>query len=543
MIRIKNMSIFCSKNIGGCVMNLKKNVGNNAGGVLSMIAAFIALTLLQSSIYAQANCRETAFPALPDVTITSITQETEYAPHCKVAGVIGKEIKFELLLPENWNGKFVMGGGGGFAGSVVNVALQLGAVQKGYATVGTDTGHEGHGLDASWALDNMERIVNFGHLAVHRTAVTAKALIEAYYGQKIKYSYFFGCSGGGGQAMKEAQRYAEDFDGIVAGAPAYNWTLGVAAGMTQNMKYMYPDPNNLDEPLLSQKDLELIESTYLAQCDELDGIKDGILNDPRQCDFDIESLLCMGKKTDSCLTKEQVEAAKAIYEGPKDSDGNLFYGFPLGGETEEGGWFLYLTGGLNYSMQNFQEGVTSEFAPPVIPCGQYGFGMGIMQNMVFHDTSWTYADYDYDDFREDARVLGKTLNATSPDLSEFRKKGGKLLMFNGWSDPSITALGTIGYYEDVIAHDQSAAEDVRLFMMPGVLHCAGGIGPWYVNWIDEIDKWVAGVKAPGQITVYFIDENMQPSGSRLLCAYPNIAKYDGKGDTRDVSSFSCSAEE
>ncbi len=169
-----------------------------------------------STVQTAPACTVDSIPSLPDVRITSVTQEVAPAPHCKVAGVIGTEIRFELLLPDKWNGKFAMGGGGGFVGSVINTAALLyGAVQSGYATVGTDTGHQGHPLDGSWALNNMERIVNFGHDAVHRTAVTTKELTKGYYGKDIDLSYFTGCSTGGRQALMEAQRYPEDFDGIV----------------------------------------------------------------------------------------------------------------------------------------------------------------------------------------------------------------------------------------------------------------------------------------------------------------------------------------
>ena len=173
-------------------------------------------------------CSIESIAQLPDVRITSVVEEATPVAHCKVAGVIGTETNFELLLPEVWNGKFVMGGGGGFVGSVINTALGYGVLQKGYATVGTDTGHQGHPLDASWALNNLERIVSFGHQAVHRTTVTAKALIPDYYGQDISTNLFFGCSRGGGQALMEAQRYPDDYDGIVAGAPAYSWSVELA---------------------------------------------------------------------------------------------------------------------------------------------------------------------------------------------------------------------------------------------------------------------------------------------------------------------------
>ena len=159
--------------------------------------------------------------------------------------------------------------------------------------------------------------------------------------------------------------------------------------------------------------------------------------------------------------------------------------------------------------------------------------------MIYNDSDWSYANYTFNTFREDSKLAGNTLNATNPDLSAFRKQGGKLLMFTGWSDAAITALGTIDYYEDVLVHDKTAANDARLFMMPGVEHCFGGPGPSWVNWLDELDKWVETGKAPDQITAYWLNDKMQPNGSRPVCAYPKIAKYEGKGDARDASSFSC----
>lgn len=513
----------------------------NTNLITVVLLIFLSLDACKSEAPRTVTCETATIADLPDVTIVSVTQETDMAPHCKVAGIIGKDIKFELLLPHDWNGKFVMGGGGGFVGSVINTALGYNVLHKGYATVGTDTGHEGHPIDGSWAKDNLEAIVNFGHVAVHRTTVNAKALIESYYGKEISYSYFFGCSRGGGQAMMEAQRYPEDFDGIIAGAPAYDWTHGLGAGMIHNMKYMYPDQKFLDEPLLSEADLKLVEESYLAECDELDGLKDGILRDPRACAFDVESLLCDGEKNEGCLTAEEITALKAIYEGPTDDNGPIYYGFPMGGETHTDGWFKWLTGGFNNMEQSgeFHEGITSEFEPPAIPNAQYGFGMGIMRNLIFHDENWTYENYNFSNLNEDARFVANTLNAVSPDLSEFRAKGGKLMMYTGWSDMAITPLGTIGYYENVIAEDPSAAEDVKLFMMPGVLHCLGGDGPSWVNWIDELDKWVSGGETPEQVIVYFVDEQFQPSGSQLLCPYPEVALYFGEGDPRSMESFNC----
>ncbi|BCS95280.1 putative esterase [Desulfoluna limicola] len=500
---------------------------------------------LKTAQEAMPPCDGAPLPELPDVTLTSVTDETQPVPHCKVAGVIGPEIHFELLLPANWNGKFVMGGGGGFVGSVMNTSLMFGALRAGYATVGTDTGHQGHPLDGSWAYNNLERLVNFGHQAVHRTAVTAKALTKAYYQKEIDRSYFTGCSRGGGQAFMEAQRYPEDFDGIVSGAPAYNWTA-LAALTSQINQAMYPDPDNLQEAVVGPKEQELIESSYLEMCDELDGIKDGIVNDPRQCAFDVATLLCKGEKTEKCLSADQLAAVKVIYDGPKDSKGNpLFYGFPFGGETALGGWPRWLTGGLNYQedLAGFQGGVAAgDFKQPLTPSAFYAFGNGIMKYFIYNDPDWSYVNYDYDTLTEDSKRIGETLNSTSPDLSAFRKRGGKLIIYSGWSDAAVPADAVIGYYEDVLTHDKTAAEDVRLFMMPGTEHCFGGPGPSWVNWLDEIDKWVETGTAPDQVAAYWLDENMQPEGSRLLCAYPQVAEYDTEGGTRDVSSFGCGGD-
>jgi feruloyl esterase len=488
-------------------------------------------------------CDVTSLPELPNVSITSVTRESTPVPHCKVAGVIGTETNFELLLPDTWNKKFVMGGGGGFVGSVQNTALMFAPLQAGYATVGTDAGHQAHPLDASWALNNLERLVSFGHQAVHRTAATAKALAQSYYQSDITRSYFTGCSRGGGQGMMEAQRYPEDFDGIVAGAPAYNWTPGLAALGAQISQAMYPDPNDLEEAVVGPVEQALIESLYLEMCDDQDGLQDGILNDPTQCQFDVATLLCEGEKTERCLSEQQLAAVQVVYDGPKDAQGNpMFYGFSFGGETAPGGWPRWLTGGLGYlrDLDEFQEGIDDGgFEGPVAPNLMYGFGNGIIKYFVYNDPDWTYEDYDFSTLEQDSERVAATLNATSPDLSAFRERGGKLLMYSGWSDAAAPAEAVIGYYEDVLAHDETAVDDVRLFMMPGVEHCFGGPGPSWVNFLNEIDTWVESGEAPEQTPAYWLDDTFQPTGSRLLCAHPSVAQYDGTGDPRDASSFSC----
>lgn len=495
-----------------------------------MSRLLLVLLFLPALSQAQLNCDISSLPELPDVQITSVESVDRPVPHCKASGVIGTEIHFELLLPEQWNGKFVMGGGGGFVGSVQNQAMAYDPLGAGYATVGTDTGHQAGGIDATWALNNLERIVNFGHQAVHRTAVTSKVLISDFYDADIERNYFMGCSRGGGQALMEAQRYPEDFDAIVSGAPAYSWS-GIAAQGIRIQQAMFPDSADLSAAVISPAEQTLLEGAILSQCDASDGIEDGILNDPRQCGFDVSSLpSCSAGDNDECFTDQEVAAIKVIYDGPKDAAGNsLFFGYPFGGESDRGGWGNWLTGGLGDRAPG----------PQIIPNAQFGFSTGLMKYMVFHDADWDYAAYGFEQFDDDVATLAATLNATDPDLSAFRDRGGKLLIYQGWSDSAITALGTIGYYESVLAEDRTAAEDVKLFMMPGVLHCAGGKGPSIVNFLEVIDQWVESGEAPTQVTARYSPANDPTSGSRPLCPYPEVARYDGSGDDRDAASFSC----
>ena len=487
-------------------------------------------------------CSLGSLPTLPDVRITSITQEVEPVSHCKVAGVIGTETNFELLLPEEWNGKFVMGGGGGFVGSVINTALGYGVLQEGYATVGTDTGHRGSAIDASWALNNLERIVSFGHQAVHRTAVTAKALIADYYGQDAFRSLFFGCSRGGGQALMEAQRYPEDFDGIVAGAPAHNWTEELGGRNTWINQAMYPDPENLSVATITPAAQELMASAVMGKCDLLDGLEDGILGNPLVCDVDVGEFACENGETAACLTPAQLEAARRVYEGLVIDGEQVVPGFAPGAKIGASGWSRWITGGLDVGEGGeFQRGVPEdpEFPDPVTPSAHFAFGNGVMMYLVLHDPDWDYSTYDFSTFRSDIAAVSSTLDATDPDLDAFRERGGKLLMFNGWRDMALTPLGTIEYYEAVMERDATAADDVRLIMVPGMDHCFGGPGPSYVNWVHEIDRWVETDQAPDQVTAFWINEQMQPDGSRPACAFPSVLEYDGTGDPRDAASFRC----
>jgi hypothetical protein len=456
---------------------------------------------------------------LPDIRIgdaTAVPAATSgpvRAAHCRVNGVVGTEIRFSLLLPDEWNRKFFMGGGGGFVGSIQNSAMTT--VNAGYATVGTDTGHQGSGTDASWALNNLERKVNFGYLGIHRTAEAAKAIVAHYYGAPATRNYFTGCSRGGGQALMEAQRYPEDFDGIIAGAPAYDWT-GIAAQMIRNAQAAFPDPRNL-EPMFTRDELKGVEAAVLDACDARDGIKDGILDDPRACRFDVNTLP---------LPEPKRNALKAIYAASTTRDGELYPAQPFGGEGQTAGWPAWITGAT----------------PPVPASGgpslRFAFGTGIMKYLVFDDPDWDYSTYEFSNWKKDTAIAATFLNATNPDLSAFKARGGKLVLWHGWADPALTPLASVRYHEQVHAKDAGARDYFRTFLLPGVLHCNGGPGPDNVDWPAVIAEWVENGKAPDRVVARKI-VNGESTRTRPLCPYPQKAVYSGTGSTDDANNFVC----
>src|SRR5436309_4288914 len=308
----------------------------------SLIACAISLTAMAAPVANPAECTSVTTLTLPDVKVTeavavpAATAGAVRVAHCRVAGVIGKEIKFALLLPDDWNRKLVMGGGGGFVYQIDNQARAV--VNAGYATVGTDTGHQAAAVtDASWALNNAERHVNFGYLGVHRTAAVAKAIVSHYYRSRAARSYFSGCSNGGRQALMEAQRFPDDFDGIVAGAPAYDFT-GIGAQFIKDIQAVFPDPRNLSSRLFTLDTLKAVEAQIVARCDALDGVKDGLIEDPRACKVDVASL--------TGLTEAQRAALKTIYAETRDKDGVITPAQPVGGEGEAvNGWPQWIVGG------------------------------------------------------------------------------------------------------------------------------------------------------------------------------------------------------
>jgi hypothetical protein len=458
----------------------------------------------------------------PDVKITAAAAAATPVPLCKVDGVIGKEINFSIWLPEAWNGKFIMGGQGGYAGRVESQAMSMQALQKGYAVAGTDTGHVGPGgaTDGAWALGNLERVVNYAHAAIHRVTETSKAAVKARYGRAPEKSYFAGCSNGGREALIAAQRYPDDFNAIIAGAPAQD-IRGIIATFMNISRTMYPDPAKVDKPVLSMADQQALQKAVLAKCDAADGLTDGIMTDPTTCSFDPKTIACKSGNQEGCLSKEEIASIDSITKGPMLNGKPYHVGFPWGGEGNPGGWGSWLVG-----MNNA--------GGPGRPTLAYGFSYDFLRYFVKQDAEWSYKNFNLAEYHGETKALQATLSPSDPDLSAFRAKGGKLLWYHGWSDSALSPLMSIRYYGEVMKKDPGAANDVKMFMLPGVLHCAGGVGPDRIDYIDALDKWANGGAAPEELTASFA-----AGGSRKVCAYPKKAVYKGTGDGKSPDQFEC----
>jgi len=507
--------------------HVKFGSNSGLGGVLgwALLAGLLVLGITATALDQGTNhikVEELRALRLPDLVLESVKTVpansqagAQRGEHVEVKGLIGGTIRFELLLPEPWNGRLVMGGGGGFVGTVQNAARD--SVNRGYATVGTDTGHEAEpGYLAGWALNNLEAQVNFGYLAVHRTAEMAKALVRAYYGMDATHSYFVGCSRGGGQALMEAQRYPNDFEGIIAGAPAFNWT-GFAGTMVSIAKALYPDPQHLDKPVLTKEALQKLQKAILEQCDLQDGLGDGVIQDPASVRFDLSKV--------PDLTDEQRKAIEAIYQGASNAKGVICPRFTPGSECDPDQWIAWLVGP-----------VPPMLARDHVPDLTFAFGTQVFKYLVFNNPNWDYSTYDFSNFDSDTRLAASFLNATNPDLDAFKARRGKLIIWHGWADPALPAQATIDYYRQVQARDSGAGEYCRLFMVPGCLHCGGGPGVADVDWLSVIVDWVEQGKAPDKL-IASKREHGKVVTTRPLFPYPEYAIYKGTGDTNNAESF------
>jgi feruloyl esterase len=434
--------------------------------------------------------------------------------HCRVAATLtpsaDSRIAVEVWMPsKDWNGKFQAVGNGGWAGVISYTAMAT-ALQEGYATASTDTGHVGG--NALFAIDHPEKLADFAHRAVHEMTVKAKAMIAAYYGQAPRLSYWNGCSTGGRQGLMAAQKYPDDFDAVLAGAPAnfqthlHAWDLSVAVPVLRTPEAAVPAAK-----------LAVLNRAVLDACDASDGVKDGFLNNPRACKFDPAVLQCKGGDAENCLTGAQLESVRRAYAPARTSTGDVvFPGKELGSETT---WTAFLS--------NTQQ------AP--------GISVGSFQ-VAYNKADWDARTFDLDrDLKVVDEKVGATVNAVNPDLRAFKARGGKLLLYHGWNDTAISPGNAIDYYTSVQKRMGGRQDDfIRLFMAPGMGHCSGGVGPSQVNWMAALERWREGGEAPDRLEAFRVANN-RVEMSRPLCPYPQVAVYKGAGSTNDAASFACRA--
>jgi feruloyl esterase len=456
---------------------------------------------------------------LPASPIGPASNLTVSVPFCRViafsAPTSDSHVGFEVWLPvaDSWNGKFQAVGNGGFIGQISYTALATG-LARGYATAGTDTGHTS-GNDESWALGHPEKLVDWSYRAVHEMTVDSKIIIQAFYGKPAQLSYWNGCSTGGKQGLTEAQSYPTDFDGIVAGAPA-NYITHLQAGSVYNSWVALKDGPSAARYIPAAK-LPALHKAALRACDSKDGVTDGVIEDPKRCPFDPKMIECSGADGPDCLTTAQVETAQLIYAGARYRDGKpIFPGFEPGSEL---GWSAMIAGPAPISI-----------------------GTGFFKYMVFGDPTWDFRTFDVDrDTRIADQKLGSIVNAIDPNLKDFEKHGGKIIMYHGWEDSSIAPGNSVNYRDSVVAKMGGAEKTekfLRLFMVPGMGHCRGGPGPNTFDALGSLEQWREQNVAPEKMIATHAT-NGTMDNSRPLCPYPQAAIYKGNGSTSDAANFSC----
>ena len=478
---------------------------------------------------------------------TRKTYPSEVPAFCRVAGITHpvpqSTIRFEVWLPtpSAWNHKIQGLGNGAYSDSLSWGGL-VNAIRLGYAASSTDTGHTGG--DLKFAVDHPERIEDWGNRSIHVTARIASAIVAHYYGKSAEHEYFNGCSTGGHQALSEAQRYPEDYDGILAG-DAGNDRVHLNVGFLWDFAAAHPDGG---KSIFTDADLHLLHNAAIAACDAKDGVKDGILSDPLSCGFDPGVLLCKASQTSNCFTQQQVDAARKIYAGPRNprTGEQIIAGYAPGSEIiENGGQYL--------GWQNF---ITQPTEPQRVDFWKY---------WVLNDPNWDWHTFDYDHDVANGDQKMAVVNASSGDVRAFHNRGGKLLIYHGWADPVGPPGDAIDYYQKVEKMDggpSATFKFARLFFVPGMSHCGGGTGyevsggsrantnpddvpKWQYTDADHdmlsaLDRWVTTGKAPDEI-IAFHKENGRTTRTVPVCPFPEVARYSGKGDTADSSSYACKA--
>ena len=484
------------------------------GDLVRCTLAVVAISLAAVPVFA-ASCESLATLSLTDTTITKTesvaASQNWLTPHCRVAATLrpssDSDIRIEVWMPTSgWNGKYQAVGNGGWSGSISIRAMEE-ALKEGYATSSTDTGHEG--ASASFALGHPEKLIDYAYRSEHEMTVKAKAIIAAFYGREAKYSYWNGCSAGGKQALKEAQRFPDDYDGIIAGAPGNNWT-GRAIYSMWVAQALHGD----EASYIPREKYPMIHNAVLEACDALDGVRDGLLEDPTRCHFDPKVLECKNGDGPACLTALQVEAARKIYSGAinPQTKQQIFPGLEPGSE-------------LRWEVLGSPQ--------------PFSIGNDFFKYIVFKDPSWNFKTLNVgNDAALAEKIDNGLIDAKDPNLKSFFGHGGKLIQYHGWSDWQISPLNSVHYYESVVENIGGASqvqESYRLFMVPGMGHCGGGEGPNRFDMVGALEHWTEQGQAPARI----IASSADGKRTRPLCPYPQVAKYKGSGSTDDAANFTC----
>jgi Tannase and feruloyl esterase len=507
----------------------------------SSVVCLLALGVASQAFAQSKSCEELAKLEWPDmkVTLAQVVQPGAFTPpaggpgpvrepspvfktlpaFCRVAVTLtptaDSEIRSEIWLPvSGWSSKFQVVGNGGWAGnlSYPNMAEALAA---GYATASTDTGHANDGSpNASFAYHHPEKMLDFGWRALHETTVTGKSLIKTFYGTATQESIYNGCSTGGRQGLNAVQKFPMDFDGAIVGAPVNPMTR-LHAGSLYNSIFAHKDPANYIPP----EKYPMIHKAVVDACDALDGVKDGLIENPMACHWSPKVLQCKGADSSSCLTSSQVEMVNTIYGGainPRTKE-QVFPGWERGSEM-----------GFRVTAGPEPEG-------PAI---------GTFRYVVFQDPNWDWHTLSYDqDIALADRMGAAQIDAIATDLSPFFTHGGKLLMFHGWADPNVAPRNTVNYYNKVLqtmGGEAKVRDSIRLFMAPGMGHCGGGEGPNAFDRVGTMEQWLSTGKAPTQMIASHITGG-KVDRTRPLCPYPQVARYKGSGSIDEAANFSCVA--
>lgn len=469
-----------------------------------------------------------------EFTINSATlvSATADAPeHCRVSGLILPEIQFELDLPTAWNARLYMFGNGGFAGESFDapgrVASRNQALKHGFAVAFMNTGHDAL-LEplASFAVDR-QKLSDYAFRAVHVTATTAKQIVHDFYQAPVSHSYFDGCSTGGRQGLMSAQRFPQDFDGIAVGAPVLNFSGSL-------LRHVWRAQALQAAPITPQK-LSIVANKIYEKCDKLDGLADGLIDDPRKCPFHPAEDLpkCAGDAdASSCFTSAQIKALEKIYDGVESNGKKIFPGQPLGAEIQGAG----LNGGM---ASGWEPWMISQNGPSI----DAQYGGSYLRYIAFSrpDPEYDFTRFNFDTDIEKLGPTARLMDATDPDLSRFQARGGKIVMYFGWADPALTPFMGVDYYEKVQEQMGAAtANFFRLFMVPGMFHCRGGVGPSTFDAFTPLVQWVEKGAAPEHIIgSRLVDDKV--ARTRPLCPYPQVAKYKGTGSIDDAANFACAA--